>query len=62
MRGGKLRGCGRDRRHELSLAEKAYRVPDDLLELAETTMQVNLAVGVADTERAAQREIRALLA
>lgn len=41
--------------------EKAYRVPDDLLELAETTLQVNLAVGVADTERAAQREIRAVL-
>jgi hypothetical protein len=41
--------------------EKAYRVPDDLLELAETTLQVNLAVGVADTEGAAQREIRALL-
>ena len=42
--------------------ERGYRVPDDLLELAETTMQVNLAVGVADIERAAQREIRALLA
>ncbi|HSL95353.1 MAG TPA: DNA-binding protein [Thermoleophilia bacterium] len=42
--------------------EKAYRVPDELLEVADTTMQVNLAVGAADTERAAQREIRALLA
>jgi len=42
--------------------EKAYRVPDELLELAGTTMQVNLAVGVVDAERAAQREIRALLA
>jgi len=42
--------------------EKAYGVSDDLLALAETTLQVNLAVGFADTERAAQREIRALLA
>jgi hypothetical protein len=42
--------------------EKAYRVPNELLELADTTMQVNLAVGAADSERVAQREIRALLA
>lgn len=41
--------------------EKAYRVPAELLELAETTMQVNLAVGVADAERTAQREIRAVI-
>ncbi len=42
--------------------EKGYLVAAELVELAETTMQVDLAVGAGDAEHPAQRELRALLA
>ena len=42
--------------------EKDYAVDDDLLALAETTMQVNLAVTQRDADAASQREILARLA
>ena len=41
--------------------EKNYPIEEGLAELAYTTMQINLAVGSKDTDRAAQREILALL-
>ena len=41
--------------------EKNYPIEEDLADLAYTTMQINLAVGSKDTDRAAQREILALL-
>lgn len=44
------------------LEEKSYPLKEDLVELACTTMQINLAIGSKDTDRAAQREILALLA
>ena len=42
--------------------EKNYPTDEDLVELACTTMQINLAVGSKDTDHAAQSEILALLA
>ncbi len=42
--------------------EKDYPVADELVELAETTMQVNLAVEAGDAERSVQRRILSLLA
>ncbi len=42
--------------------EKHYPVDDDLLALAETTMQVNLVVTQRDVDAASQREILARLA
>lgn len=42
--------------------QKAYKVDQRLLEVAETTMQVNLAVGCKAADRRAQKEILALLA
>ena len=42
--------------------QKNYAVDEDLLALARTTMQVNLAIDLRDTDRASQREILGLLA
>jgi hypothetical protein len=42
--------------------EKNYPIDEDLADLACTTMQINLAVGSKDTDRAAQHKILALLA
>ena len=42
--------------------EKRYAIPPELLELAEATMQVNLAVEARDADPRAQAEIAALLA
>lgn len=41
--------------------EKNYPIEENLAELAYVTMQINLAVGSKDTDRAAQHEILALL-
>jgi len=41
--------------------EKSYAVPDELLDLARTTMQVNLAVDGRLRDENAQREIRTLV-
>lgn len=41
--------------------EKAYPASDDLLELAQTTMQLNLAVEARLIDRALQRELRSLV-
>jgi hypothetical protein len=40
---------------------KRYRVDDKLIEVAETTRQVNLAIAGMAADRRAQREILALL-
>jgi hypothetical protein len=42
--------------------EKQYRVPDLLLETADATLQVNLAVEARDADRDVQEELAALLA
>lgn len=42
--------------------EKSYRVPEELLEVAVATLQVNLAVAARDADRAVQREFAGLLA
>lgn len=42
--------------------EKSYRVPEELLELAMATLQVNLAVEARDADRAVQRVLAGLLA
>lgn len=42
--------------------QKNYAVDEDLLALARTTMQVNLAIDLRDTDRVSQSEILALLA
>ena len=42
--------------------QKNYHVNEDLVALARTTMQVNLAVDLQDADRASQSEILALLA
>ncbi len=42
--------------------EKRYPIPPELLEVAEATMQVNLAVEARDADPRAQAEIAALLA
>jgi hypothetical protein len=39
------------------LADKGYKIDQDLLDLAGVTMQVNLAVQVARSDTALQREI-----
>jgi hypothetical protein len=44
------------------IREKRYPISPDLLELAEVTMQVNLAVEARDADPRAQAEIAALLA
>lgn len=41
--------------------EKAYAIPDDLIEVARTTMQVNLAVEARLADRAVQKELRTLV-
>jgi hypothetical protein len=41
--------------------QKQYRVSDELLKLAETTMQLNVAVELRNSEKSAQREMRALV-
>jgi hypothetical protein len=42
--------------------QKNYPIDEDLVALARTTMQVNLAVDLQDADRASQREILAVLA
>lgn len=42
--------------------EKRYRVPEELLEIAWVTLQVNLAVEARDADRAVQTELAGLLA
>lgn len=42
--------------------ERDYPVSEDLIDLADATMQVNLAIGSKGADRAAQSEILALLA
>ena len=43
-------------------AEKGYAIDDQLLDLAQTNMQVNLALNQRDLDRSSSREILALLA
>ena len=42
--------------------EKHYQIQDDLLELARTTMQLNIAVDDQNSDRSVQKEIRSVLA
>jgi hypothetical protein len=42
--------------------QEDYSVDEDLIALAQTTMQVNLAVDLQDTDRSSQGKILALLA
>jgi len=42
--------------------EKHYRIGDDLMDLAETNMQLNVAVDLLNADPSAQREIDSLLA
>ena len=42
--------------------EKNYQIQDDLLELAQTTMQLNIAVDDQNSDRSVQKEILSVLA